>query len=60
MVPADGVVRLLVERGARLDIRDTVYDGTPLDWANYGQKTAIAESLASTRSVGQVNWVNLL
>jgi ankyrin repeat protein len=39
------VVRLLVERGARLDIRDTIYDGTPLDWANYGKKTAIAEYL---------------
>lgn len=39
------VVRLLVERGARLDIRDTVYDGTPLDWANYLGRTAIAEYL---------------
>src|SRR5262245_58028108 len=26
-------VRLLVERGARLDIRDTLYQGTPLGWA---------------------------
>jgi len=39
------VVRLLVERGARLDLRDTVYEGTPLDWAVYGKKTAIAEYL---------------
>jgi len=39
------VVRLLVERGARLDVRDTVYDGTPLGWANYGGRTAIAEYL---------------
>jgi ankyrin repeat protein len=39
------VVRLLVERGARLDMRDTVYDATPLDWAMYGRKTAIAEFL---------------
>jgi ankyrin repeat protein len=29
----DAVVRLLVERGAQLDIKDTVYHGTPLDWA---------------------------
>jgi len=36
------VVRLLVERGARQDIRDTIYDGTPLDWANYLGRTAIA------------------
>ena len=41
----DAVVRLLVERGARLDIRDTLYQGTPLDWANYGQRTAIADYL---------------
>ncbi len=39
------VVRLLVERGARLDIRDTIYDGTPLGWALYGKRTAIAEYL---------------
>src|SRR5262249_38406721 len=39
------VVRLLVERGARLDLQDTVYRGTPLDWANYGERTEIAEYL---------------
>ncbi len=39
------VVRLLVERGARLDIKDTIFEGTPLDWANYGGKFAIAEYL---------------
>src|SRR5207245_433758 len=32
----DAVVRLLVERGARLDIEDTIYEGTPLGWAIYG------------------------
>jgi hypothetical protein len=37
------VIRLLVERGARLDIRDTVYQGAPLDWAKYcGRKEATA------------------
>ncbi len=41
------VVRLLVERGARLDIRDTLYDGTALGWADYGGRTAIAEYLRS-------------
>src|SRR5262249_29182466 len=30
------VVRLLVEHGARLDIKDKIYDGTPLGWAEYG------------------------
>jgi ankyrin repeat protein len=39
------VVRLLVERGARLDLRDRTYDGTPLDWAEHGQRVAIAEYL---------------
>jgi ankyrin repeat protein len=39
------VVQLLVERGARLDIRDTVYQGTPLGWANFGKRTAIADYL---------------
>jgi len=38
-------VRLLVERGARLDIRDTIYDGTPLDWAEYGGRKEIGEYL---------------
>lgn len=41
----DTVVRLLVERGARLDIKDTIYEGTPLGWAVYGGRTEIAELL---------------
>ena len=32
----EDVVRLLVARGARLDIRDTVWNGTPLGWAIHG------------------------
>jgi len=39
------VVRLLVERGAALDFRDSVYEGTPLDWAIYGNRTEIADYL---------------
>lgn len=39
------VVRLLVERGARLDMRDLVYDGTPFDWAVYGNRSEIADYL---------------
>jgi ankyrin repeat protein len=39
------IVRLLVERGARLDIRDTIWSGTPLGWADYGGRTEIAEYL---------------
>jgi len=39
------VVRLLVESGARLDIRDTVYQATPLGWATHGERTHIADYL---------------
>jgi ankyrin repeat protein len=39
------VVRLLVEGGTRLDLRDLIYGGTPLDWAEHGQRTEIAEYL---------------
>ena len=38
----EAVVRLLVERGARLDIRDTIWQGTPLGWAEYGKRQEIA------------------
>jgi ankyrin repeat protein len=41
------VVRLLVERGARLDIRDRIFDATPLGWAEYGKKTEAAAFLRS-------------
>ena len=39
------VVRLMVARGARLDVKDTIHGGTPLDWAVYGGRTAIADYL---------------
>jgi ankyrin repeat protein len=39
------VVKLLVERGARLDVRDTIHQGTPLDWADYGERTEVADFL---------------
>ncbi|HEY2296067.1 MAG TPA: ankyrin repeat domain-containing protein [Thermoanaerobaculia bacterium] len=39
------VVRLLVERGARLDIKDILHQGTPLGWAEYAGRAAIAEYL---------------
>ena len=31
----DNVVKMLVERGAGLEFKDRVYEGTPLDWALY-------------------------
>src|SRR5438270_9310632 len=41
----ESVVRLLLDRGARTDIRDTIFDGTPLDWAVYCKQPEIAEEL---------------
>jgi hypothetical protein len=41
----EAVIRLLVERGARLDIEDTIYHGTPLGWARYAGKTEIENYL---------------
>ena len=40
-------VRLLVEHGARLDVKDTMWQGTPLGWAEHEGKTRIAEYLRS-------------
>ena len=37
----EAVVRVLVGRGARMDIRDIVWDGTALDWAKHGQQERI-------------------
>ena len=39
------VTRLLVERGARTDLRDVHWNGTPLDWALHGKREAVAEYL---------------
>jgi ankyrin repeat protein len=39
------IVRLLAERGARLDIEDTIYHGTALGWAEHLGKTEIASYL---------------
>jgi ankyrin repeat protein len=41
------VVRLLVERGARLDLEDAIYEATPLGWAEHGGRTEVAAYLRS-------------
>jgi ankyrin repeat protein len=47
----DDTVRLLVEHGARLDIKDILWAGTPADWADYGGHSAVAAYLrASARA----------
>lgn len=45
------VVRLLVERGARLDLKDILWHGTPADWALHAGKTEI-ESYLRTQAGG--------
>jgi hypothetical protein len=47
----EAVVRLLVDRGARLDIRDTIWQGTALGWALHGGKTR-AQMADCLRSLG--------
>jgi peptide-methionine (S)-S-oxide reductase len=49
------VVRLLAERGARLDVRDRIHDGTPLDWAEHGNRFGIAEYLREIRDARVTN-----
>jgi hypothetical protein len=46
------VLRLLVKRGARLDIRDTIWQGTPLGWALHGGGKAKVEMAECLRSLG--------
>ncbi len=46
------VVRLLVERGARLDAKDTLWQGTPAGWARHEGKTEIEEYLRAQETRG--------
>jgi hypothetical protein len=47
-------VRLLVDRGARLNIRDTIWQGTPLGWARHGGGKSQARVAELLRSLGAV------
>lgn len=42
-------VTLLVEAGAAVDAKDSIYDGTPLDWAEHGKHVQIADYLRGFR-----------
>ncbi|MGC2112149.1 MAG: ankyrin repeat domain-containing protein [Candidatus Korobacteraceae bacterium] len=44
------VVRLLVERDARLDLKDILWQGTPADWARHAGKTEIEAYLRAQES----------
>jgi len=39
------MVRLLVERGARLDMKDVLWSGTPADWARHAGRTELESYL---------------
>jgi len=41
------MARLLVERGAKLDIKDILWHATPAEWARHEGKTKVEESLLS-------------
>ena len=44
------VVRLLVERGARRDLKDIHHNGTAADWAQHAGREEIAKYLRSNPS----------
>jgi hypothetical protein len=48
------VARLLVARGARLDIRDTIWHGTPLGWAIHGGCPDRERMIECLRKLGAV------
>jgi hypothetical protein len=48
----EGVARLLVERGARLNIKDILWQGTPADWARHGGKTEVEHYLREAEKKG--------
>ncbi len=41
------VVKLLVERGANLDVKDILFGGTPAGWANYAGRKEVEKYLLS-------------
>ena len=47
----ENVVRLLIERGARLDIKDLHWQGTPADWAYHGGWPGLEDCLRTQHSL---------
>jgi hypothetical protein len=48
------LVHLLVERGARLDMKDVLWQGTPADWARYTGRPEIEEYLRARETAEKV------
>ncbi len=44
------MLELLVSRGAKLDVRDTLWSGTPLGWAVHEKKEKAEAYLRSIRA----------
>jgi hypothetical protein len=49
----ENIVHLLVERGARVDMRDLMWDGEPADWAYHGENPAIEAYLRARRKTSK-------
>jgi len=49
------VVRVFLKHGARTDIRDTLWNGTALDWAKHGEQSAVVELIKSEHRVKVMN-----
>ena len=47
------VVRLLTERGARLDLKDVLWQGTPADWAAHEGRSEIEAYLRAAEKKGE-------
>jgi peptide-methionine (S)-S-oxide reductase len=45
------MIAFLVARGARLDTRDTLWDGTPLDWASHAKNDVARAALENARAL---------
>jgi Ankyrin repeats (3 copies) len=48
------VVKLLVEHGARLDMKDVIWQGTPADWAQHDGKTEVESYLRGLSPAGPI------
>jgi len=48
------VVKLLVERGARLDTKDVLWQGTPADWARHERKAEVEAYLRGDPPISRV------
>jgi len=49
----DELVRLFVERGARLDLKDILWHATPADWARHADRTEIEAYLRAQDKTGK-------